>query len=402
MNNQFDLNKEYGLVLEGGGAKGAYQIGVWKALLEMGVKIKGVAGVSVGALNGALICMGDYDGAEKLWSDITYSTIMKVNDDTMDKLVNGNFKDLDIKEVAKDTVKTLSDGGIDITPLKDLINRWVDEDKIQDSEIEFILGTVLVPKLKEVEISAKEVDKGYLKDYLLASSCLPAFRNEKLHGTRYMDGGMLNNVPINMLINRGYKDIIVIRIYGIGHERQVKIPEDVTVIEIAPRVNLGGILEFDCNKSRRNIKIGYYDGLRCLLALKGKIYYIDSSQSEDEYLNKLIQVNTSVKMALLEFYRLDTINEKTYTRKFIEQVCPRIATTLKLNKDWSYEDLYISLLELCAKSLKIQKYKVYTIEELRILIIDKYQILLLKGTKFPFFHEIILDMVSCSERILIK
>ena len=62
-----DLSKEYGLVLEGGGAKGAYQIGAWKALKEAGVKIKGVAGTSVGALNGALICMGDLEQAEKLW-----------------------------------------------------------------------------------------------------------------------------------------------------------------------------------------------------------------------------------------------------------------------------------------------------------------------------------------------
>ena len=52
-----DLSKEYGIVLEGGGARGAYQIGAWKALKEAGVKIKGIAGTSVGALNGALMCM---------------------------------------------------------------------------------------------------------------------------------------------------------------------------------------------------------------------------------------------------------------------------------------------------------------------------------------------------------
>ena len=55
MEPRLDLTKEYGLVLEGGGAKGAYQIGAWKALKEAGVKIKGVSGTSVGALNGALI-----------------------------------------------------------------------------------------------------------------------------------------------------------------------------------------------------------------------------------------------------------------------------------------------------------------------------------------------------------
>ena len=59
-----DLSKEYGLVLEGGGAKGAYQIGAWKALKEAGVRIRAVAGTSVGALNGALICMGDLEQAD--------------------------------------------------------------------------------------------------------------------------------------------------------------------------------------------------------------------------------------------------------------------------------------------------------------------------------------------------
>ena len=54
-----DLNKEYGLVFDGGGARGAYQIGAWRALSEAGVKISAVAGTSVGALNGALVCMGD-------------------------------------------------------------------------------------------------------------------------------------------------------------------------------------------------------------------------------------------------------------------------------------------------------------------------------------------------------
>ena len=44
-----DLSKEYGLVLDGGGARGAYQIGAWKALHEAGVRIRGIAGTSVGA-----------------------------------------------------------------------------------------------------------------------------------------------------------------------------------------------------------------------------------------------------------------------------------------------------------------------------------------------------------------
>ena len=64
MEMSLDLTKEYALVLEGGGAKGAYQIGAWRALKEAGVKICALAGSSVGALNAALICMGDGTGGD--------------------------------------------------------------------------------------------------------------------------------------------------------------------------------------------------------------------------------------------------------------------------------------------------------------------------------------------------
>ena len=69
MRFQLDLTKEYGIVLEGGGARGSYQIGAWKALREAGIKIRGIAGASVGALNGALICMDDLEKAEEIWCD---------------------------------------------------------------------------------------------------------------------------------------------------------------------------------------------------------------------------------------------------------------------------------------------------------------------------------------------
>ena len=48
------MKEEFGLVLEGGGAKGAYEIGACKALEEMGMNITAVTGTSVGALNGAM------------------------------------------------------------------------------------------------------------------------------------------------------------------------------------------------------------------------------------------------------------------------------------------------------------------------------------------------------------
>ena len=394
MESTFDFSKEYGVVLEGGGAKGAYQIGVWKAFLECGVKVKGVSGVSVGALNGALICMGSYENAEKLWKNISYSTVMKVDNEQMDKLMSGNLKELDFKELTKDMTKIIKDGGIDVTPLKNLIEEVVDEDKIRNSEIEFVLGAFSVSKLKEIEITARGAERSYLKDYLLASAYLPGFRNEKLHGIIYLDGGMFNNVPLDMLLDRGYKEIIVVRIYGVGLEKRIKIPKDVNIIQIAPRVDLGGLLEFDPVKSKRNIKFGYFDGLRCLHSLKGKIYYIDSKLKEEDCFKTLLFVSEATKIDLFEYYEVEYTNKNLYFRRFVETICPNLAKTIKLDKDWSYQDLYIKLLEICAKTLRIKKYEVYTEEELIILAKEKYKKLSAKGYPFKPFNELVIKMIA--------
>ena len=115
-----DTTKEYGLVLEGGGAKGAWQIGAWKALKEAGVKIRGVAGTSVGALNGALICMGDLERAENLWKNIEYSQVMDVNDERMQSLFDkARMTPEFLRETLKDIFRTLGEGGMDM-PMEDM------------------------------------------------------------------------------------------------------------------------------------------------------------------------------------------------------------------------------------------------------------------------------------------
>ena len=49
-----------GLALEGGGARGAFHMGVVKAFLEEGYEIGGITGTSIGALNGAIIVQGSF------------------------------------------------------------------------------------------------------------------------------------------------------------------------------------------------------------------------------------------------------------------------------------------------------------------------------------------------------
>ena len=64
-----------GLVLSGGGSKGAYEIGVYKALKKLGKKPNIITGTSVGALNGVLLVQNDYYSAVKLWRSISFSIV---------------------------------------------------------------------------------------------------------------------------------------------------------------------------------------------------------------------------------------------------------------------------------------------------------------------------------------
>lgn len=370
--NSFDCTKEYGIVLEGGGAKGAYQIGAWKALMEYGVKIKGIAGVSVGALNGALICMGDYEKAVDIWENISYSSIMSVDDDEMDKLMHKRFKEMNLQTVSKHSRKIIIGGGIDVTPLRQLMEEHVDEKKIRESEIEFYMGTFNVSSMKELEISAKDAEDGTLKDYLMASASFPLFKNEKLHGKLFLDGGIANNVPIDMLIKKGYKDIIVIRIFGIGVEKKIKIPEDVNITYIAPKVQLCNVLEFNRKKAVRNISLGYYDTLRLFKQLCGNDYYIESQKEEKNYLDAFLNLPEAILMGLAAANKPENVTGASLYRKCMEEVFPQLANAFKLGKSWKYENLYYAVLEHVAKKLRVSKYKIYTEEEFCKLIYKKY------------------------------
>ena len=367
MELKLDLTKEYGIVLEGGGAKGAYQIGAWKALREAGVRIKGIAGASVGSLNGALICMDDLEKAEDIWKNIEYSRVMDVSDETIKALKKKDFKALNMQEILNSGFQFIKDGGFDVTPLKNLIAEVVgDESRIRESDRELFAVTYSVSEHKELAVDVKSGEEGSVKDMLLASAYFLAFKNEKLGGKRYRDGGGFNNVPLGVLLDKGYEDIIVIRIYGWGFdsEKVTKIPDGANVYHIAPRQDLGGILEFDKKQSRKNMTLGYYDAKWFLYGLAGRIYYIDAPGSEPYYFDKMMS-----ELELLKIYVEEDLDQETREslngyRMFTETLFPRMAVEFKLKDDWNYRDLYIAILEDLAKRLKINRFQIYTVDRL--------------------------------------
>lgn len=341
-----DLSKEYGLALEGGGARGAYQIGAWKALKEAGVKINAVAGTSVGALNGALICMRDLGQAERIWSEMTYSAVMEVDDSLMERFMDNK---LPFKELFHEFLKIIGEGGVDVTPLRRLIHEYIDEKKIRESGIAFNLLTFSLTDKKELDLSLEDIPEGLLEDYLLASAYLLGFKNEELHGKRYMDGGMFNNLPVGSLVDGGCENIIAIRIYGPGREPKVKLPQGAVRYEIAPRVKLGNILDFNARRSRQNMKIGYYDAMRMIYGLSGRIYYIEETHEEWYYEEKL--------------------------KNLTEREKNEMAFVLQLPRRFSEQELFYAMLEAGAKLLRVQKYRIYTVDELLAEVQAKYEAL---------------------------
>ena len=69
------------LVLSGGGSRGAYECGAWQALRELNIRLDGVYGTSIGALNAALVAQDDFEAALDLWNNISIRQIVAVDED---------------------------------------------------------------------------------------------------------------------------------------------------------------------------------------------------------------------------------------------------------------------------------------------------------------------------------
>ena len=340
------------MALEGGGARGAYQIGAWKALTEAGIHISAVAGTSVGALNGALIAMGDVQRAEELWSNIHYSEVMDVDDEEMGDLLRGDLRELDVRKLLDKVGGIIRNRGLDVTPLRNWIRQVADPAVIRASDIEFYIVTYSVTDQKELELRAKDLTDDELHDMLLASAYLPAFRIERLEGKLYADGGVRDVLPLHVLIANGYTHIIAMRLYGPGIMRPVRIPEGTDVYTLAPKEKLGGVLEFEAEQSQKNIRLGYYDAKRFLYGLKGESYYIDAQWSEEQ-----------ARQFLCAAVQRAEPDPALSLRAIHEKRLPALAKKLKTDKD-SYIDLAAALLETAAARQELPLWQIYTEDEL--------------------------------------
>lgn len=365
----------YGLVLEGGGSKGSYQIGACKALRESGIEIGAVAGTSIGALNGAMIVQGQLEKAYELWYNITPSQVFDIEDARLEELRNLEISHDGLIYFMKKAKDIAQSKGLDITFIKKLLNEIIDEKRLRESEMLFGFVTVSLSEMRPLELFLEDIPEGKVIDYLLASANLPAFKQEKIDGKRYMDGGFYDNLPLNMLVSKGYKDIIALRTKALGRTRKLE-KRDVKVKYIATNENLGGILDFSQTQARYNLNLGYYDALRQLKNLRGRKYYLEAVGDEDLFLNFMLAPGEKAILSLGETLGLKGI---PYRRLLFEHIIPKFTLLLDLEKESSYEELVVAILEIIALDNKVERFKTYSfagfLEEIKKSLKDSNKIL---------------------------
>ena len=338
------------LVFGGGGSKGAYEIGVWKALDTLGQTFDIVTGTSIGSMIGVLYVQRQYDKVIELWDNLHVEDIM----------TNGVNIDLDMellmsqKEKYHDFLSSyIHNKGADITPFEDLLRRYFDAERFFSSPIDYACMTVNVTKKKQKVFFKKDMTQETVLDYIIASgSCFPMFPMKEIDGEMYVDGGYYDNVPIHLAESMGAEEVVAVNLKAVGILRTNDIKADVICIE--PHVSLGSFLLFDKEVIHRNIQLGYQDTLKKFNYYIGTIYTFDKKQKKE-----IEAVEDVLK------YGMKTI-EETLQREKMKFLVEKIVFHQVLDAIDSYMSFpypYLAILESCAFSFRFDDLKVWDFKQ---------------------------------------
>ncbi|MBU5336529.1 patatin-like phospholipase family protein [Intestinibacter bartlettii] len=363
-----------GLVLEGGGTKGAYQLGAYKALKELGIEFDGIVGTSIGALNAAFLVQGDFETMQDIWLNRDYRSFMDIEEDFYEKYKNVEFKAKDINVVINLMNKARKNEGIDITPLKNLLKENIDEEKIRKSSKDFGLVTVyLDKKIVPQHLMKEDIPEGKLVDYLIASSSLPIFQLEKFEDKRYLDGFLSDNTPVGLLANKGYDDIIVIRLSNdVAGDKNLQKYADLKLTVIKPSMVLGGSLNKDKDHMEKLAKLGYMDTMKVFKRYDGVKYYFNADFIYDEETCFNAITNIDIK-TIEDICKILKIKREPSLRVLLEEIVPQLGEILHLEKEFTYKDIFYSIYERKLEENNIDVLNLYDFSKVIDLVNSKIE-----------------------------
>lgn len=333
-----------GLVLEGGGAKGSYQLGLYRALQETHPDIRLVVGTSMGALTGAFIVQGNTDVLADIWQKFSFdgSRELMLSLDEVKKTP-------DIVRMAKTARAALN---MDMAPLKELIHRHIDEEKIRASEIDYGLVVYSLSEGKTKYLYLDDIPKGKLHQYILASCAYPVFPPVKIDGKLYVDGGVGDNLPYKMVSEKGLEPVIL---RTNPPKEGEHLPEHAVVL--GPARPVADTMHFDADLAPYRMQQGYRHGRRILMGYDG-LDYTFYPISEKEAFRRL----SELFFARTEDFRYLAEAKGSGERGIVENLWPTLASALDLPEDYSYKALFIGLMEARGSLLHLPKDPFYTVD----------------------------------------
>ncbi|MHB0855316.1 MAG: patatin-like phospholipase family protein [Rectinema subterraneum] len=268
-----DDTEAFCLVLGGGGAKGVYHIGVWRALKKLGIHVDCFIGTSIGAVIAAFLAQGSDEILEQIGHIISLDNILDLPEDF---IKNGELKFnlQSLRSLPDFFISVINNRGLDTKPFRQLIESNLDEKALRNSGKDFGVVTINVSDLKHQEVFIEDMEQGSVVDYLLASSAFPGFKNPKIEGKSFIDGGIYDNIPYAMARKRGYRRIIVSDLSGMGRTRKPDIAGCITVY-IKNSIDMGWVLDLNRNFLDSFMLLGYLDTLRTFGHLAGYSYFIE-------------------------------------------------------------------------------------------------------------------------------
>lgn len=291
--NQID----YGIVFSGGGAKGAFQLGVWKWLDEHGFadRFTGISGASVGALNSLLFARGDYENAEAVWMKMEEGDLTRPNEKLEENMYNNArvLKSFGIEPEATFLMQLPSilsnwkenAGLFSREKLEKIVRENITLESLQDKLV-YVSLAALTLRLKKtgsrkmivkseytyLDTRSKDSERKNIKKVLASAAYPLAYTPVGVDGRICFDGGMLDNEPIYPLIKAGYRKILVVHLKrrekdgkdreeSFNKKLRKKFSEEeltgVRIYHVWPQQSLKDLFEINPELTQERINAGY-------------------------------------------------------------------------------------------------------------------------------------------------
>lgn len=282
-----------GLVLAGGGGKGAYELGVWKALDELKLTkyITVFSGTSIGAFNSVLFAMNDMKKADELWEEVTMDKLVPISKSELIKRGIGLYIGGKNLQLAKKFLNyKLEHGAIANDGAIEVVEKYLDFNKIKENNKICYAACTKLSDFSAKYFKINDFDEETGKKIVLASASLPLIYDcTEVLGEKYIDGGIADNLPIQPVYGENCNIIIVVLLSKEAQVDRTLYPNSKLIVispENLDENTITGILNLNTDAKRIRIIEGYNDTINKLEPIKELFEYI--SKEEEERKNPIL------------------------------------------------------------------------------------------------------------------